>query len=259
MLADAEVLKVFSELLGNFKLDFNLRVNDRRLLESALITRTGIVPDKFKSICHVLDRLDKEPWETCAESLIEIGVTGEQLAKIEEFVKSTSRGGGSSESVHQAINRLESMIDNKEVLKELRLLGDYVDAMGIADRVKLDMSLVRGLDYYTGMIFEAGIVGGEEANLGLGSIAAGGRYDNLIGMFGKNQIPAAGGSLGIERIFNILETRAEKEFYIANPIDIVVGSIGQVPKQEILKVASWLWDQGLKTEIFYEETQKMGE
>lgn len=52
------------------------------------------------------------------------------------------------------------MIDNKDVLKEMRLLGDYTDAMGISDRVKLDTSLVRGLDYYTGMIFEAGIVGG---------------------------------------------------------------------------------------------------
>lgn len=110
--------------------------------------------------------------------------------------------------MHQAIEELEKKVGNKEVLKELRLLGEYVDAMGISERVKLDMSLVRGLDYYTGMIFEAGIVGGEEANLGLGSIAAGGRYDNLIGMFGKNQIPAAGGSLGIERIFNILEERA---------------------------------------------------
>jgi len=77
MLADAEVLKVFSELLSNFKLDFNLRLNDRRLLESALITRTGISSDKFKSICHVLDRLDKEPWETCAGSLIEIGIAGD--------------------------------------------------------------------------------------------------------------------------------------------------------------------------------------
>jgi histidyl-tRNA synthetase len=55
------------------------------------------------------------------------------------------------------------------------------------------------------MIFEAVIVGGEEANLGLGSVAAGGRYDNLIGMFSKNSIPSAGGSLGIERIFNILD------------------------------------------------------
>ncbi len=120
MLADAEVLKVFSELLGNFKLDYNLRINDRRLLESALIQRTGIVPDKFKSICHVLDRLDKEPWEKCAESLIEMGIAGDQLGRIEEFVKC---GSGSQESIHQAIDRLDNMISNKEVLKELRLLG----------------------------------------------------------------------------------------------------------------------------------------
>jgi len=74
MLADAEVLKVFSELLSNFKLDFNLRINDRRLLEATLIERTGISPEKFKSICHVLDRLDKQTWEQCEESLGEIGV-----------------------------------------------------------------------------------------------------------------------------------------------------------------------------------------
>jgi histidyl-tRNA synthetase len=92
-----------------------------------------------------------------------------------------------------------------EVIHELRLLRDYLHSMDIEHRIKLDTSLVRGLDYYTGMIFEAVITGGEEAKLGLGSIAAGGRYDNLIGMFSKNQIPSAGGSLGIERIFNILE------------------------------------------------------
>ena len=95
-----------------------------------------------------------------------------------------------------------------QVLHEYNVMREYLDAMGIENRVKLDTSLARGLDYYTGMIFEAIIVGGVEANLGLGSIAAGGRYDNLIGMFSKNQIPSAGGSLGIERIFNILEDRA---------------------------------------------------
>lgn len=105
----------------------------------------------------------------------------------------------------------------------MRLLREYLDAMEIEGRVKLDTSLARGLDYYTGMIFEAVIAGGEVASLGLGSIAAGGRYDNLIGMFSKNQIPSAGGSLGIERIFNILESRAAKEEALINPMDIVIG------------------------------------
>jgi histidyl-tRNA synthetase len=83
----------------------------------------------------------------------------------------------------------------------VKKLGDYCEAMEISQRIKIDTTLARGLEYYTGMIFEANIVGGEEAKMGLGSIAAGGRYDSLIGMFSKNPIPSAGGSLGIERIF----------------------------------------------------------
>lgn len=97
---------------------------------------------------------------------------------------------------------------SSQVLNEMRLLGEYVEAMGYLNYIKLDTTLARGLDYYTGLIFEAVLNGGEEANLGLGSIAAGGRYDNLIGMFSNKQIPSVGGSLGIERIFNILEARA---------------------------------------------------
>lgn len=108
----------------------------------------------------------------------------------------------------------------------MKILGGYCEAMGISQRVKVDTTLARGLDYYTGLIFEANIVGGEEAKLGLGSIAAGGRYDNLIGMFSKNPIPSAGGSLGIERIFNILESRATNE--LLNPIQVMIGTIGHV-------------------------------
>ena len=85
----------------------------------------------------------------------------------------------------------------------------------------------------------------------MGSVAAGGRYDHLIGMFSKSPIPSAGGSLGIERIFNLLEERAAKE---ETPlVDAVVGQIGaSVPKEVILRIASWLWDQGLRTDIGYE-------
>ena len=101
------------------------------------------------------------------------------------------------------------------------------------------------------------IIGGPEAKLGLGSVAAGGRYDNLIGMFSKHPIPSAGGSLGIERIFNILESRASNE--LVNPIDVMIGTIGTVSRDHVLKVASWLWGVGCKTEIFYEEHQKVGE
>jgi histidyl-tRNA synthetase len=96
-----------------------------------------------------------------------------------------------------------------------------------------DPSLARGLDYYTGFIFEA-VLTGEDQGLGIGSIAGGGRYDNLLGMFSREQIPATGGSLGIERVFTILEARAAKEMKVLNPTVAYVGSIGNIQQDKIL-------------------------
>lgn len=224
MLADAEVLKVFCELLDGFKLDFKLKLNDRQLLELAVTDRAGTPPEMFATICNSLDKLDKEPWSAVAEELRAKGLSYDQVQRLGEFV---SIEAGSFESTIGALSQMFEKVSNEslreQVLQEMRLLREYMSALEIEERVKLDCSLARGLDYYTGMIFEAVIAGGEEAKLGLGSIAAGGRYDNLIGMFSKQQIPSAGGSLGIERIFNILEERASKEQALINPIDVVVG------------------------------------
>ena len=211
MLADAEVLKVFSELLTSFKLDFNLRLNDRRLLDLAVTERAGTKPEMFNSICGSLDKLDKISWDKVSEELhAQKGIDKDKVNLIGDFVHIGAEGSSS-----EVIQRLSTMFKpypkSQQVLSEIKLLNEYCEAMEINDRIKIDTTLARGLDYYTGMIFEAVIVGGEEAKLKLGSIAAGGRYDNLIGMFSKNPIPSAGGSLGIERILNILEARAAAE------------------------------------------------
>lgn len=88
-----------------------------------------------------------------------------------------------------------------KILEEMKKLFSYLDSMSRLDKVVFDFSLARGLDYYTGLIYE--IVLTENANE-LGAISGGGRYDDLIGMFCEHQIPAVGGSIGIERLFSIL-------------------------------------------------------
>lgn len=85
----------------------------------------------------------------------------------------------------------------------MKLLFGYLKQMGVSKGVTFDLSLARGLDYYTGMIMEAILEGSH-----VGSISGGGRYDNLVGMFASKQIPAVGASIGIERILSILETKA---------------------------------------------------
>lgn len=215
--------------------------------------------DLFNSICTSIDKLDKEPWAAVEEELREKGVNKDQIGRLADFVIGL-REEQSFEGVLAELSQMLSQVSSGEVLDEMRSLRSYLESMGVADLIKIDTSLARGLDYYTGLIFEAVISGGEEAQLGLGSIAAGGRYDNLIGMFSKVPIPSAGGSLGIERIFNILEARAEKEHSIINPMDAVVGQIGtSVPRTVLMRIASWLWDNGFKTDIWYEGPQKVGE
>ena len=104
---------------------------------------------------------------------------------------------------------------NEKALKsltELKRLGDHLRVFGCYEDIILDLSLARGLDYYTGIICEAVLT--EESQIG--SIASGGRYDELIGMFSKKAIPSVGISIGIERLFVIIEERLRKEKFIKN-------------------------------------------
>ena len=104
-------------------------------------------------------------------------------------------------------------------------LFTYLKAMKRLDKVSFDLSLARGLDYYTGIIYEIVLT---DKKTELGSISGGGRYDNLIGMFCQHQIPAVGGSLGIERLFTILEAKYQDKVK-QNDCEVLVATIGKIP------------------------------
>lgn len=106
----------------------------------------------------------------------------------------------------------------------MRKLFTYLTALGRIGKVSFDLSLARGLDYYTGLIYEIVLT---DKTTELGSISGGGRYDNLIGMFCQHQIPSVGGSIGIERLFTILEGRL-KDKAKQNACEILVATVGKV-------------------------------
>lgn len=119
-------------------------------------------------------------------------------------------------------------------------------------KVSFDLSLARGLDYYTGIIYEIVLT---DNSTGLGSISGGGRYDNLIGMFCQHQIPAVGGSIGIERLFTILEAQF-KDRVKQNACQVLVGTIGKIPVETKMAILSRLWRAGIKAETMYVEKAK---
>jgi histidyl-tRNA synthetase len=135
----------------------------------------------------------------------------------------------------------------------METLFTYLDAMQMLDYISFDFSLARGLDYYTGVIYEAVLTDTDR----VGSISGGGRYDGLIGMFSGKSIPSVGGSIGIERIFNILEEiMLEKGDVRATETEILVTSMGKNLTAKRLEALALLWRNDIKAETLYVENPR---
>ena len=203
MIPDAEVLSLFNEILTKLDIGkFVIKVNHRKLLD-AMVDMAGCEKRKFKAICSSIDKLDKEPWKVVREELITMkGLTPEMADNLGKFVEYK----GKPKELSQLLKDKEVFKGNKEgeeTIKEMDLLFEYLEGLNSLDNLVFDFSLARGLDYYTGIIFEAVLTETDR----VGSIAGGGRYDGLVGMFSSKSIPAVGGSIGIERIFSLLEEK----------------------------------------------------
>lgn len=160
---------------------------------------------------------------------------------------------GKPKELSQRLKEEKVFTGNKEgedTLKEMDLLFEYLESMNSLDNIIFDFSLARGLDYYTGLIFEAVLTDTDR----VGSIAGGGRYDELVGMFSNKNIPAVGGSIGIERIFTILE---EKYPHMrSTETQILVASFGKGMVAERFKLCKDLWEAGIKAETLYNDNPK---
>ena len=204
MIPDAEVLKVVVEILTQLPIgEFDIKINHRKLLDS-MIQICGIPKDKFKSVCSSVDKLDKEDWKVVKEELIQKEITEEQAEKLWSFAQMKDKPSILLEKL-KANKEFQENEDAKQTLNEMEILIKYLKIMDIEQYCTFNLSLARGLDYYTGLIYETVLTGTDQ----VGSISGGGRFDDLLGMFSNKQIPAVGVSIGIERIFNILEEKSK--------------------------------------------------
>nr|XP_009683037.1 PREDICTED: histidine--tRNA ligase, cytoplasmic-like isoform X3 [Struthio camelus australis] len=264
MIPDAECLKIVHEILSELQLgDFLIKVNDRRIL-NGVFAICGVPESKFITTCSTVDKLDKMSWEDVrSEMLGEKGLSPEAANRIGEYVQ-----------LHGGLELIEQLLQDpklsqnqlaKEGLGDMKLLFEYLTLFGITGKISFDLSLARGLDYYTGVIFEAVLVqqenNPEEEPVSVGSVAGGGRYDGLVGMFDPKgrRVPCVGVSIGIERIFSIMEQRVkasgekvrttETQVLVATPQKHLLGAR--------LKLISELWEAGIKAEMLYKKDPKL--
>ena len=252
MIPEADVLKVVAEILTQLPVGgFNIKLNHRLLLD-AIVNLSGIKDDFYKTVCSSVDKLDKEEWATVKKELLEKGINEEQSEKLWTFVQLKDKPKVLLEKL-KTNNELMSNEKGKTALEEMGILFDYLEILEIDKYCTFDLSLARGLDYYTGLIYETVLTDTDK----VGSISGGGRYDNLVGMFSGKQIPAVGVSIGIERIFNILEEKYKNSPDIRSvETEVFVAVIGKKLTKERFKVLNELWNNGIKAEILYNENPR---
>ena len=249
MVVEAEQISAVSSILKRLGFDdFIIRLNHREILRDILDT-AGVAADKQSDALIAIDKLDKIGPDGVANELSTSGIGEPASRMILELFEQTRLITESGKDVNRTIVSNLLNIVSTEVLADI---GKIVQYAGDAP-VVIDPSLARGLSYYTGAIMEINV-----PDLA-GSLGGGGRYDGLIGMFGKEQIPACGFSLGLERILVVMDERGMFPPEIADsaPADVMVTLWSEETIPESLRLAAELRSQGLRVTV-YPEPDKLG-
>jgi len=228
---------------------FTIRVNDRRLLTGVLESLDLV--ERQKDVLRVLDKLDKAGREAVAKELSEaVGLSAAQV----ESVLSFAGLEGTAEEILEAAGPLVAGSEAGEAGRAgLAELFAAARASGVpADRLKLDPSIARGLDYYTGVIFETFL--GDLP--GIGSCCSGGRYDDLASLYTKQHLPGVGASLGVDRLLAAMEELGMIEA-TATPCPVFVPMLEKDRVTDYLVLASELRASGIGVEL-YPEPRKLG-
>ncbi|MGC8607560.1 MAG: histidine--tRNA ligase [Vulcanisaeta sp.] len=192
--ADAEILAVGVEALRSLDIgDFRIRINDRRIIEQ-LLSKFGIPSDVKPSVLRIMDKRGKVPDEELLEMLRNLELSNDTAQEV-------LRLANTSESLDKAIDSFRELGVSDDFIKYYNELMEFLDMYGIRSYMDLDMGIVRGLDYYTGIVFEMYVT---DYKL---SVGGGGRYDNLIEIYSGKPMPASGFAMGIERLLEVLEQR----------------------------------------------------
>ena len=249
--ADIETLLVIHDLMeaigsvfSDDVLEFRIRVNNRLVL-NGLLEKLGL-QDKSTGVLRALDKLPKTGREKVIIEMTEsVGTTAEQAASVIDLAELT----GETRTV---LETLEEMLSGSESgllgVARLRQLFEACSVAGIAsERVALDLSIARGLDYYTGTIYETFLVDQPS----IGSVCSGGRYDNLAGLFTRAELPGIGASLGLDRLLAALEILGKIQT-ASTPAEIFIPQFDAQRLGDYLKLARELRAAGFTVEVYPE-------
>jgi histidyl-tRNA synthetase len=237
---EAELASIYATAFKRLGVPVSIRVNNRKIL-AALANICG-GPAYMVDITVAIDKLDKIGMDKVKEELETKGLSAAQIRTIEQYLQIS---GTEEEKLSRAEALLGQDPEGAKGIEELRYLHSFHSGL-----LETDLTLARGLNYYTGTIFEVKAVGVQ-----MGSIGGGGRYDDLTGMFGVNGVPGVGISFGVDRIYDVMEELGLMPNDITTCTKILFFNLGEAESRQCLKLMQELRENGIACELFHEKAK----
>ncbi|MFY0627388.1 MAG: histidine--tRNA ligase [Reichenbachiella sp.] len=248
LLCEAEIVVMLNEVFEKLKLqDFAIKINNRKILQGF----TEVIGQKGKEseFCVAIDKLDKIGKDKVFEELQAQGFDIKSLDQINPIFETDN-------DLNKKLSFLETLFHENEIgkkgISEIKEMLNKLESFDLANtHLDLDLSLARGLSYYTGMIFEV-----KATTVNIGSISGGGRYDNLTGVFGLKDVSGVGISFGVDRIYDVLETLELFPESNASDLKVMIVNFGEDTSVPMIKLLSELRANGINAEA-YPDSVKM--
>ncbi len=246
LLNEVELACIYNEVFSQLGIkNYELRINHRKILAAlAEICGRG---DKMTDITIAIDKLDKIGLEKVKDELAQRGLNNEQITIIEKYL-------GISGSNEKKLSQIKSLFGNNESgkkgIEEIEYLLSYLLTTQYSP-LTIDFTLARGLNYYTGIIFEAKA----PAEVTIGSIGGGGRYDDLTGLFGVPNIPGVGISFGVDRIYDVMEELHLFPEKIHIGTQVLFFNLGEAESETAFNLMQQLRNKGVRCELFHEQSK----
>ncbi len=248
LISDAELALIYLQVFKRLKVEIDIKINSRKLL-SALAEACG-GNDKMNAITVAIDKLDKIGIDKVKAELAENNLSAQQISVIENYLQIK---GTNDEKLSKVAALLSSVETGKKGIEELKIILNYINEVideSYKGSISIDFTLARGLNYYTGIIYEV-----KARNIGIGSIGGGGRYDDLTGLFGLPNIPGVGISFGVDRIYDVMTELNIFPVEINKSTQVLFFNLGEKESSIAFKEMQTLRNTGISCELFYENVK----
>ncbi len=241
LINEVELINIYATVFRKLNIDVEIKLNSRKILQALAEVSGGV--NKMIDITTIIDKLDKIGLEKVKNELKEKQLSNEQILKIETYLLIE---GSNAEKINQLSLLFGDNKTGKSGIADIEYILDYQSHSNL----KIDFTLARGLNYYTGIIFEI-----KAAYVQIGSIGGGGRYDNLTALFGVPNIPGVGISFGVDRIYDVMDELNLFPDDIQTSTKILFFNLGENESRKAFQILQQLRDLGIGGELFLENSK----